>query len=319
MTEAKAVDPSLANLAARWLSIAETARDGLVTIDQAGLITSFNGAAERIFGCTAAEVLGTNVSRLMPEPYQSEHDAYLEKYQRTGERRAIGRIRHVHAQRLDGEIRPIELSVSEGIVGGERFFTAIVRDVLDTDNRYRLVVDLAASVIVLLSPELLVMEFNREAERVFGRRRELVLERSFLNLVPVEEREATAEAFQAVLGGSELRGFEGLADNAQAFMAGMARSIELQQADATAVLAYKQRLIDYLERFIGDLVVRIDRTPASADHAPADPFDTEIRMLRKALGPLIIAGLRAFGIRIPESRGELDKLVEGLVDGKLLK
>ncbi|MCA9525409.1 MAG: PAS domain S-box protein [Myxococcales bacterium] len=213
MTEAKAVDPSLANLAARWLSIAETARDGLVTIDQAGLITSFNGAAERIFGCTAAEVLGTNVSRLMPEPYQSEHDAYLEKYQRTGERRAIGRIRHVHAQRLDGEIRPIELSVSEGIVGGERFFTAIVRDVLDTDNRYRLVVDLAASVIVLLSPELLVMEFNREAERVFGRRRELVLERSFLNLVPVEEREATAEAFQAVLGGSELRGFEGLADN----------------------------------------------------------------------------------------------------------
>ena len=75
----------------------------------------------------------------------------------------------------------------------------------------------------------------------------------------------------------------------------------------------------HITRFIGDLVVRIDRTPASADHAPADPFDTEIRMLRKALGPLIIAGLRAFGIRIPESRGELDKLVEGLVDGKLLK
>jgi len=63
-----------------------------------------------------------------------------------------------------------------------------------------------------------------------------------------------------------VRVFEGLADNAQAFMAGMARSIELQQADATAVLAYKQRLIDYLERFIGDLVAR---SGAIAQHIAA--------------------------------------------------
>ena len=63
-----------------------------------------------------------------------------------------------------------------------------------------------------------------------------------------------------------VRVFEGLADNAQAFMAGMARSIELQQADATAVVAYKQRLIDYLERFIGDLV---GRSGAIAEHIAA--------------------------------------------------
>ncbi|MEZ4470000.1 MAG: PAS domain S-box protein [bacterium] len=213
--EVPAVDPSLAVLAARWLSIAETARDGLLTIDAQGRITSINEAAERIFGWKSADVIGRNVSVLMPDPYRTDHDAYLARYKETGERRAIGRIRHVHAQRRDGELRPIELSISEGEVDGESFFTAIVRDVLDTDHRYRLVVDLAASVILLLSPELRVVEFNRESERVFGRTRADVLERSFLELVPPSERATTEAAFLAVLRGEELRGFEGLAQSGE--------------------------------------------------------------------------------------------------------
>jgi aminopeptidase YwaD len=61
--------------------------------------------------------------------------------------------------------------------------------------------------------------------------------------------------------------------------------------------------------FISDIVQRIDVTPPDADHAPTDPFDIELRMLRKALGPLAITGLRAMGIKLPESREELDRLV----------
>jgi hypothetical protein len=71
--------------------------------------------------------------------------------------------------------------------------------------------------------------------------------------------------------------------------------------------------------FISDIVQRIDRTPANADHAPADPFDIEIRMLRKALGPMAITGLRAIGIKLPESRRDLDRFVTNLIDGKPLK
>ena len=71
--------------------------------------------------------------------------------------------------------------------------------------------------------------------------------------------------------------------------------------------------------FIGDLVDRIDRTPADADHTTTDPFEIEIRMLRKALGPVLIAGLRAFGIKMPKSREELDAFVSGLVDDNLLR
>ena len=74
----------------------------------------------------------------------------------------------------------------------------------------------------------------------------------------------------------------------------------------------------HITRFIADLVERIDATPADADHEPTDPFETELRMLRKALGPVAIAGLRAYGFKLPESRDELDDFIGGLVDGSLV-
>lgn len=69
--------------------------------------------------------------------------------------------------------------------------------------------------------------------------------------------------------------------------------------------------------YIADLVERIDATPADADHTPADPFDTEIRMLKKALGPIAITGIRATGFQIPESREDLDAFIKKVIDGKL--
>jgi two-component system sensor kinase FixL len=114
---------------ARWRAVLATARDAIICIDAEGLVTLFNPAAEDVFGYRAAEVLGRNVNMLMPPPYHDEHDEYLRHYQTTGEARAIGRIRNVHAQRKNGEIFPIELSVSESRLGDEVLYTAIIRDV----------------------------------------------------------------------------------------------------------------------------------------------------------------------------------------------
>ena len=112
----------------RARAVLDTAVDGILTIDGTGRVESMNAAAERMFGWRAADVVGRNVSMLMPEPYRSEHDRYLERYHRTGERRIIGIGREVLGQRRDGSAFPLELAVSE--VGGDSgLFTGVVRDI----------------------------------------------------------------------------------------------------------------------------------------------------------------------------------------------
>ena len=92
-------------------ALLDAAVDAIVVIDAAGHIESFNRAAEKLFGFTAAEALGRNVSMLMPEPDRSAHDGYLKRYLATGEARIIGIGRMVQAQRRDGTLFPASLSV----------------------------------------------------------------------------------------------------------------------------------------------------------------------------------------------------------------
>ena len=113
----------------RWQAILDTARDAIICIDRKGEVTLFNRAAEAIFGYAADEVLGRNVRMLMPAPYADEHDAYLENYHATHAPKAIGRIREVQAQRKNGEVFPIELSVSEARVADQVVYSAFIRDV----------------------------------------------------------------------------------------------------------------------------------------------------------------------------------------------
>ncbi len=109
-------------------SIIETSPDGLITIDEDGCILSFNPAAEAMFGYWADEVIGRNVSCLMPPPYQGEHDGYIERYLETGEKRIIGIGRHVVAKKKDGDIFPIDLAVGEVQLTGRRMFAGFIRD-----------------------------------------------------------------------------------------------------------------------------------------------------------------------------------------------
>ena len=113
---------------ARWRAIIESAVDGIVVIDTRGRIEAFNRAAERLFGYREADVLGRNVSMLMPSPYRDEHDGYLSRYVSTGEARIIGIGREVIGRRQDGTEFPVHLSVGETSLGGERKFTGILHD-----------------------------------------------------------------------------------------------------------------------------------------------------------------------------------------------
>jgi two-component system, LuxR family, sensor kinase FixL len=112
-------------------SILDSIPDAMVVINERGLIQSFSSAAERLFGFTAADVIGKNVKILMPSPYREDHDNYIERYLRTGERRIIGVGRVVVGQRNDGSTFPMELAVGEMHVREQRFFTGFIRNLTE--------------------------------------------------------------------------------------------------------------------------------------------------------------------------------------------
>ncbi|PYR37076.1 MAG: hypothetical protein DMF93_18595 [Acidobacteria bacterium] len=123
-----------------WRSIIQSAVDAIVLIDAQGRIETFNPAAERLFGYSEGEVLGRNVSMLMPEPYRREHDAYIERYLSTGERR----IHDLSARvRLEDRLR-------------------------SSEARWRSIIESAVDGIVVIDAKGRIEAFNPAAERLFG-------------------------------------------------------------------------------------------------------------------------------------------------------
>ena len=112
-------------------AVIDSAVDGVIIIDECGLVEAANPAAEKLFGYSVAEIVGRNVSMLMPSPYREEHDGYLQNYARTGNRKIIGIGREVEGRRKNGVTFPLYLAVSEVRIGHRRIFTGFVHDLTD--------------------------------------------------------------------------------------------------------------------------------------------------------------------------------------------
>ncbi|EQB12510.1 MULTISPECIES: sensor histidine kinase [Sphingobium] len=125
-------------------SILATVPDALIVIDMAGRIVSFGAAAQRMFQYAESDVLGENISMLMPSPDRERHDGYIGHYLTTGEKRIIGIGRLTSARRRDGSTFPIELSVGEVNDGTRRLFTGFIRDLTERQQAERRVADLQA-------------------------------------------------------------------------------------------------------------------------------------------------------------------------------
>lgn len=189
----------------RLAALLGAAVDPIVLIDPRGRITGFNRAAERVFGYTEAEVLGRNVSALMPAPYREEHDGYLERYLDTGSPRIIGIGREVVARRKDGSTFPIDLSVGEFVSGEERGFVGILRDITQrkrheaelraATEELRLIFENTPTAITITDVDGHVLDANHACEALLGYSMEGLKGQRHTDLVAEEDREAVREAF----------------------------------------------------------------------------------------------------------------------------
>ena len=136
--------PTVFSLEAHLDSILDTVPDAMIVIDERGLILSFSAAAELMFGYSEAELLGENVSTLMPSPDRERHDHYLKNYLATGERRIIGIGRITTARRRNGIAFPIDLHIGEARAGTEKVFTGFIRDLTERQATQRRLHDLQA-------------------------------------------------------------------------------------------------------------------------------------------------------------------------------
>jgi two-component system sensor kinase FixL len=185
--------------AERLDAILDMTVDGIIVIDASGRIEAFNRGAQDLFGYHEEEVLGRNVSLLMPSPHHERHGGYLERYLTTGEAKIIGIGREVTGRRRDGTVFPVQLSVREMRIGGERKFTGILHDLTRradlegalgaSEARWRAIIDSAVDGIVMIDAHGRVEAFNRAAERLFGYTLDEVLGRNVDMLMPSPYRE----------------------------------------------------------------------------------------------------------------------------------
>lgn len=147
ITASKRYQVELEEREAHLRSVLDTISDAIIVIDDSGMMRSFSAAAERQFGYAAEEVIGHNVSILMPSPYREQHDSYLARYFATGQKRIIGRGRIVTGLRKDGSTFPMELAVGEMMIGDRRSFTGFVRDLTERQETQRRLQDLQSELI----------------------------------------------------------------------------------------------------------------------------------------------------------------------------
>ena len=204
MNSPHTVAPSLDT--SRLAAVIKTAVDGIITITPKGLIETFNPAAERLFGYSAAEVIGKNVNMLMPAPHKADHDSYLHNYLATGRARIRGSGRQVEGLRKDGTVFPMELSVGEiqDETGKCTSCVGIIRDVTDrvqaefalqeqmaetalSASNLSAIIETVVDAVITISPLGIIDRFNFAAEELFGYSASEVIGKNVSMLMPEED------------------------------------------------------------------------------------------------------------------------------------
>ena len=324
----------------RLQAVLDTAVDGIITIDERGIIQSANPAVGKLFGfASATELVGRNVSILMPSSHGQQHDEYIARYIRTGEARVVGIGRELEAVRRDGSIFPIELAVSEVPGDGARYFTGIIRDISarkqaeealrESQARIQAVLNTAVDGILTIDERGVIESANPSAGRLFGYDPAELVGRNISMLMPADHAKAHDGYIERYLRTGEAR------------VVGLGREVEGLRRDGStfpAELAVSEvRFGDQL-RFTGiirDITVRKnaeqallradamkDEFLANTSHELRTPLNGIIgigqSMLDGATGPLSEEQQRNLGMVVASGR-RLASLVNDILDFSKLR
>ncbi|HEY0822883.1 MAG TPA: PAS domain S-box protein [Ramlibacter sp.] len=187
---------------ARMRAVFDHALDAIITIDERGIVQSFNPAAERIFGWRAGEVIGRNINMLMPPPDHEQHDQYLRNYLDGGKPRIIGIGRLVTGLRKDGTRVPLDLGVSEMPVNGRLYFCGVLRDVTErmaseqalraSERKLRSYIEQSLEGVMVVDGQGRYLEANPAAAEMLGYTEHELLQMSISDLLPPDGPERAA-------------------------------------------------------------------------------------------------------------------------------
>lgn len=191
-------------------AIIEAALDGIIAINERGIIEMLNPAAARMFGYSSSELLGCNISRLMPQGYAQHHDEYLQNYLRTGQKHIIGIGREVEGQKKDGTQFPLRLSVSEVKTDGHSLFTGIIHDLTEEKKaalalkqekeRTQQYLDIANTMIVVINRDGIIELINNKGCELLGISEKDALGRDWFEMtIPDDQREFIRSFFHSTI------------------------------------------------------------------------------------------------------------------------
>jgi PAS domain S-box-containing protein len=200
---------------ARLGSVIESAKDAILTIDEEQRILLFNGAAEKMFGCDASEVLGHSLDRLIPERFRAAHAGHIHRFGETGvTTRGMGAMGQLWGLRTDGTEFPIEASISQTEAGGRKLFTVILRDVTERKQadevreRLAAVVESSDDAIISKTLEGTINAWNPGAEKLFGYSSSEALGKPLRMLLPPERADEESEILARIKRGESVDHFE---------------------------------------------------------------------------------------------------------------
>jgi PAS domain S-box-containing protein len=189
LVEERTKELELSELRSR--SIIESAGEGIVVIDRDSNIILWNQSAEKLFGYTAEEIIGTSITRLIPERYESQHEEASMRALETGQLAKPGETHELSGKRKDGIEFPLELTLAVWSIGGETFISGIIRDISerkDAEERIRTIVELAPDAVITIDAQQTITLFNPTAEQIFGYSADEVVGQPLTMLMPEKSR-----------------------------------------------------------------------------------------------------------------------------------